>query len=157
MSKVRKGGVGLACIALVLLVAGCGSGGSGGGAHSTSASKSIAKPKRERGLEVDSEKSIQYAKVPSSAATQSGTVQIAYRNIAIEPDAVRVKVGSTIRWTNYDSVPHNVTSEGGPMHFASGNFGEGHSFELKVEETGVIHYECTLQPTTMNGTIEVVS
>ncbi len=157
MSKVRKGGVGLACIALVLLVAGCGSGGSGGGAHSTSASKSIAKPKRERGLEVDSEKSIQYAKVPSSAATQSGTVQIAYRNIAIEPDAVRVKVGSTIRWTNYDSAPHNVTSEGGPMHFSSGNFGEGHSFELKVVKTGVIHYECTLQPTTMNGTIEVVS
>ena len=158
MSKVGNGGIGLACIALVLLVAGCGSGGSGstGGAHSTSASKSIAKPRRERGLEVDSEKSIQYAKVPSSAATQSGTVQIAYRNIAIEPDAVRVKVGSTIRWTNYDSVPHNVTSESGPMHFASGNFGEGHSFELKVLKTGVIHYECTLQPTTMNGTIEVV-
>lgn len=161
MSKVGKGGVGLACIALVLLVAGCGSSGSGnaGGAQSasTSASKSTARPKRERGLEVDSEKAIQYAKVPSSAATQSGTVQIAYRNIAIEPDAVRVKVGSTIRWTNYDSVPHNVTSEGGPMHFASGNFGEGHSFELKVLKTGVIHYECTLQPTTMNGTIEVVS
>jgi plastocyanin len=157
LSKVGKGGIGLACIALVLLVAGCGSGGSDGGAHSTSASKSITKPKRERGLEVDSEKSIQYAKVPSSAATQSGTVQIAYRNIAIEPDAVRVKVGSTIRWTNYDSVPHNVTSEGGPMHFSSGNFGEGHSFELKVVKTGVIHYECTLQPTTMNGTIEVVS
>jgi plastocyanin len=158
LSKVGNGGMGLACVALVLLTAGCGSSGSGNAqSASTSASKSIAKPKRERGLEVDSAKSIQYAKVPSSAATQSGTVQIAYRNIAIEPDAVRVKVGSTIRWTNYDSVPHNVTSEGGPMHFASGNFGEGHSFELKVLKTGVIHYECTLQPTTMNGTIEVVS
>ena len=40
-------------------------------------------------------------------------MQIAYRNIAIAPDTVRVKVGSTIRWTNYDSVEHNVTSEGG--------------------------------------------
>jgi plastocyanin len=87
---------------------------------------------------------------------QSGLVQIAYRNIAIAPDTVRVKVGSTIRWTNYDSTPHNVTSEGGPQRFASKNFGEGATFEITVEKPGVIHYECTLQPTTMNGTIEVV-
>lgn len=153
----------LACVALALAAAGCGSSGSGGSGSSSTTTKTAAsqgkagKPKRETGLEVDAGKSIQYAKVPSSAATQSGTVQIAYRNIAIEPDAVRVKLGSTIKWTNYDSVPHNVTSEGGPMHFASGNFGEGRSYELKATKTGVIHYECTLEPTTMNGTIEVVS
>jgi len=88
---------------------------------------------------------------------QSGLVQIAYRNIAIDPDTVRVKVGSTIKWTNYDSVQANVTSEGGPQRFASKNFGEGGTFELKAEKPGVIHYECTLFPTTMNGTIEVVS
>jgi plastocyanin len=88
---------------------------------------------------------------------QSGVVQIAYRNIAIEPDTVRVKVGSTIKWTNYDSVQANVTSEGGPQTFASKNFGEGGTFELKAEKPGVIHYECTLFPTTMNGSIEVVS
>ena len=38
---------------------------------------------------------------------------VAYRNIAIDPDTLKVKVGSTIEWTNYDSVEHNVTSEGG--------------------------------------------
>ncbi len=152
----------LACVALALLAAGCGSSGSGANQSSSTTTKSAAsqgkagKPKRETGLEVDAGKSIQYAKAPSSAGTRSGTVQIAYRNIAIEPDAVRVKLGSTIKWTNYDSVPHNVTSEGGPMRFASGNFGEGRSYELKLTKTGVIHYECTLEPTTMNGTIEVV-
>jgi plastocyanin len=157
--KTGRTAIPLACVALALLAAGCGSSGSGGGQSSstTTSHSKTGKPKRETGLEVDAGKSIQYAKVPSSTGTQSGTVQIAYRNIAIEPDAVRVKVGSTIKWTNYDSVPHNVTSEGGPMHFASGNFGEGHSYELKVTKTGVIHYECTLEPTTMNGTIEVVS
>ena len=162
--KARNLGAPVACAVLALLAAGCGTSGSGqsggsdashAGATTTSRSKST-RPKRETGLEVDAGKSIQYVKVPASAPTQSGTIQIAYRNIAIEPDAVRVKVGSTIKWTNYDSVPHNVTSEGGPMHFASGNFGEGRSYELKVTKTGVIHYECTLQPTTMNGTIEVV-
>ena len=83
-------------------------------------------------------------------------MQIAYHNIAIEPGHARVKVGSTIKWTNYDSVEHNVTSEGGPQKFASKNFGEGGTFEVKLTKPGVIHYECTIHPTTMNGTIEVV-
>ncbi len=61
-------------------------------------------------------------------------MQIAYRNIAIAPDTLRVKVGSTIRWTNYDSVEHNVTSEGGPQQFASKNFGEGGTFEVKADQ-----------------------
>ena len=46
------------------------------------------------------------------AAAQSGTVAIAYRNFAIDPDAVKVKVGSTLKWTNYDPVANNVTSIG---------------------------------------------
>jgi plastocyanin len=98
-----------------------------------------------------------FASPSPSAPVQSGTVQIAYRDIAIEPDTVRVKVGSTIKWTNYDSTQANVTSEGGPYKFASKNFGEGGTFELKLEKPGVIHYESTQYPVTMNGTIEVVS
>ena len=46
-------------------------------------------------------------------------MQIAYRNIAINPDTVRVKVGSTLVWTDYDDVTHNVTLPSGPAHFAS--------------------------------------
>ena len=66
-------------------------------------------------------------------------------------------MGTTVRWTNYDSVEHNVTSKSGPQSFASGNFGEGHTFEVKLNRPGVIHYECTIHPASMNGTIEVVS
>jgi plastocyanin len=83
-------------------------------------------------------------------------VPIAYRNIAIDPDTIKVKVGSTIKWTNYDPVEHNVTSKGGPIHFASKNFGEGGTVEFKMTKPGVIHYLCTIHPATMNGTIEVV-
>jgi plastocyanin len=87
---------------------------------------------------------------------KSGVVQIEYREIAINPDTVKVKVGSTVKWTNYDSVEHNVTSEGGPAKFASKSFGEGGTYEVKLTKPGVIHYECTNHPATMNGTIEVV-
>ncbi len=83
-------------------------------------------------------------------------MQIAYRNIAIDPDTLRVKVGSTIKWTNYDSVEHNVTSEGGVAKFASKDFGEGGTYEIRVTKPGIIHYECTIHPASMNGTIEVV-
>ncbi len=84
-------------------------------------------------------------------------MQIAYRNIAIDPDTVRAKVGSTIKWTNEDPEKCNVTSEGGPYKFASKDFGEGGTFELKLDQarrgstTSARYY-----PTTMNGTIEVV-
>ncbi len=87
---------------------------------------------------------------------EGGVVKISYRDFAIDPDTVKVKVGSTIEWTNEDEAPANVTSEGGPMKFASGSMSEGRSFRLRVSRTGVIHYECTLEPVTMNGTIEVV-
>ncbi|MEA2209051.1 MAG: hypothetical protein QOF54_1528 [Solirubrobacteraceae bacterium] len=83
-------------------------------------------------------------------------MHIAYRNIAIAPDTVRVRVGSTVRWTNFDNVSHNVTSEGGPAKFASRDFGEGGTFQVKLTKPGVIHYECTIHPASMNGTIEVV-
>ncbi len=152
----------------LIALAGCGSSGSNetetttvtvGGRTSTittskSASGSQSKP-GSGGLQANT--TPKFGKPPAGAPVQSGTVQIAYRNIAIDPDVLKVKVGSTLKWTNYDPVEHNVTSKGGPAKFASKNFGEGGTFEFKATQAGVIHYECTIHPTTMNGTIEVVS
>ncbi len=97
-----------------------------------------------------------FASPSPSAPVRSGTCTIAYRYFTIRPDTLRVKAGTTVMWTNYDSVQHNVTSLGGAQRFASGNFGEGASFSVKLTRPGVIHYECTNHPATMNGTIEVL-
>jgi plastocyanin len=139
------------CVALVA-IAGCGS--------SSSSSSTSA---RSTGSAPQGASTVQSVKVgvkpkfaTASGPVQSGTVPIAYRNIAIAPDTVRVKVGSTIEWTNYDNVEHNVTSEGGPQQFASKTFGERGTFTIKALKPGVIHYECTIHPASMNGTIEVV-
>jgi len=139
------------CTALAA-VAGCGS------SSSSSSSSSGAASTKPATTATGSLKVTTTPKfVPASGPVKSGTVQIAYRNIAIAPDALRVKVGSTIKWTNFDAVAHNVTSEGGPQKFASKDFGESGTFELKALKPGVIHYECTFHPASMNGTIEVVS
>jgi len=44
----------------------------------------------------------------------------------------------------------------GRQQIASKDFGEDGTFEVKLRAPGLIRYVCTLYPTTMNGTIEVV-
>ncbi len=141
----------IACSAL-LFAAGCGSSSSSSTSSSTAASTSTSAS--SGGLKANT--TPKYAAPAASSPVQSGTVQIAYRNIAIDPDTVKVKVGSTLKWTDYDDVTHNVTSESGPSKFASANLKEGSTFSYKVTKPGVIHYECTYHPASMNGTIEVV-
>jgi plastocyanin len=141
----------IACSAL-LFVAGCGS--SSSSTTTTTSSTAASTSASSGGLKPNT--TPKYAAPAASAPVQSGTVQIAYHNIAIDPDTVKVKVGSTIKWTNQDPVEHNVTSEGGPAKFASKGFSENGTYELKVTKPGVIHYECTIHPASMNGTIEVV-
>lgn len=156
------------CVALALALAGCGSSTTSSAGTATSSSTttgaSATTPSTSTphstssvsgGFKVTT--TPKFATPEPSAPVQSGVVQVAYRDIAIDPDTLKVKVHSTIRWTNYDSVDHNVTSIGaGPQKFASKEFGENGTFEIKVEKPGIIHYESTTQPTTMNGTIEVV-
>jgi plastocyanin len=144
--------VAIACAALAF-TAGCGSS-SSSSSSSTAAPAKTSSTSTAGGLKANT--TPKYASPSSSSPIQSGVVPIAYRNIAIDPDTLKVKVGSTIRWTNYDSVEHNVTSEGGVARFASKDFGEGGTYEVKVTKPGIIHYECTIHPASMNGTIEVV-
>ena len=159
----------IACAALVV-GAGCGSsssstsGSAGSSPPTTSTSAPATGTSTPAGASTPAVKSgalqptttPKFAAPSPSAPVSSGIVPISYRNIAIAPDTLRVKVGSTIRWTNFDSVQHDVTSERGPQKFASKTFGQGKTFELKVTEPGVINYECTIHPASMNGTIEVV-
>ncbi len=141
----------MACPVL-LLAAGCGS--SGSNSSTSSSASSSTSVTQSAGLHANT--TPKYAAPASSAPVQSGTVQIAYRNIAIDPDTVKVKVGSTIKWTNFDEVTHNVISQGGASKFSSKDLHMNDTFEFKATKPGTIHYECTYHPASMNGTIEVV-
>jgi len=153
----------VACAAL-LLAAGCGSsnktpegspgaGGTGaGGAASGVPGATTPTEGAGAGAEVFGEPSEKAA-----APRPSGAVaEIAYRDVAINPARTKVKVGTAIIWTNHDAVEHNVTSVSGPAHIDSKNIEEGQSFQFKVTKPGTIRYECTIHPTTMKGTIQVV-
>ena len=153
---MRRGLPTLIVCAALAFVAGCGSS-HGTATSSTASSSSSSTPTSttaRAGLTADT--TPKFVAPEASAPVHSGTVHIAYRDIAIAPDTLRVKVGTTISWTNYDPIEENVTSEGGPQKFASGRFGEGGSYQITALRPGVIHYESTLHPASMNGAIEVV-
>jgi plastocyanin len=143
----------LSLCAGLTLAQGCGSGGSS--SAGSAAAKRGTTQTAKSGLVPDGK--INYASPPANAPVKSGLVKITYREFTIEPDTVRAKVGSTLKWTNEDTEKCNVTSEGGAYKFASKDLSEGASFELKLNKPGITHYECTYYPATMNGTIEVVS
>jgi plastocyanin len=138
-----------------LLAAGCALAaalsGCGGSQHQRGASTGA-----QTEVSVSGGRTPKYASPASSAPVRTGVVQLEYRELTIDPDAVRAKVGSTIRWVNGDPQPCNVVSRGGSYRFASGQLAEGKSFQLRLTRPGTIHYECTAYPATMNGTIQAV-
>lgn len=139
-----------ACAACALVaLAGCGSSQPGKTSTTTGAG-----PASSSGIQLQT--TPKYLKPSPGEPIRSGLVNVAYRDITIHPAVLRVRVGTIVKWTNYDPVDHNVTSESGPQKFASEDFGEGGTYEVKLTKPGVIHYQCTIHPATMNGTIEVV-
>jgi|SRR5436190_21705335 len=141
----------IACVTL-LLASGCGSSKEARSASRTASSATESEPASGPGGEVFGEPS----EKPNPPRPSGAVAQIAYRDVAISPAKTTAKVGTTIVWTNHDSVEHNVTSVSGPAHFTSKNIEEGQSFQFKVTKLGTIRYECTIHPTAMKGTIAVV-
>ncbi|WP_345044945.1 cupredoxin domain-containing protein [Streptomyces sannanensis] len=89
--------------------------------------------------------------VPRVPAKQAGDVTIA--DNAFSPAVLEVTVGTVVTWTNQDSEPHTVTSQGeGPMN--SGELGRGQAYSQTFTEPGTYTYHCTLHP-GMHGEIVV--
>ncbi len=77
------------------------------------------------------------------------------KDIKYVPKDITVDAGTTITWTNSDSVPHTVTKEGGPGgEFDSGDIGPGDTFELTADVPGKVDYVCTIHP-DQTGTFTV--
>jgi plastocyanin len=144
----------LPAICAALLAAGCGSSGSSPAksASTGTPTQSTRKPTSHLSLETTP----RFAAPSSALPVQSGRVRITYRFFTIDPDVVRVKAGSTLEWTNTDPGPDNVTSVGAPEAFSSPTLPTGATFRVRLSKPGIYHYESTLHPASMNGTIEVL-
>jgi plastocyanin len=130
------------CLALGVGAVGCGGGkdnggGNGGGGKATSAPKSTD--------------------TGGGGGGGGKTASVAMKNIAFNPKSLSVAKGTTVKWTNDDSVNHDVTKTGGPgPKFASGsgNIAKGDTFEQTFDTAGKVDYVCTVHP-NMTASITV--
>lgn len=89
----------------------------------------------------------------SISTPSTSNVEVTIKNFGFTPDTLTVKVGTTITWTNQDSVTHTVTSD--TDVFDSGGLGKGESFSFTFTAAGSYPYHCTPHHAQMSGTIIV--
>jgi plastocyanin len=97
---------------------------------------------------------------PSPSPTPSGPTSVvsiptgaqALTNTAFSPDLADVTVGTTITWTNTDSVPHTSTAD--EAGWNSGTVEPGKSFSFTFGTAGTFRYHCAIHP-GMIGTVVV--
>jgi plastocyanin len=89
------------------------------------------------------------------AGGPGATVPVRMKENSFDPSFLTIKKGTTVTWTNEDSVAHTVTYTGaGDKKFDSGNLAKGNSFSNTFNEPGRFIYACT-QHGSMAGTIVV--
>lgn len=92
--------------------------------------------------------SAQAPSLPASVAP--GAVRIA--SFAFGPQAITVAPGTSVTWTNADSIPHTSTST--DRQWDSGPIQPGASFRITLSTSGTYSYACTIHP-FMQATVVV--
>jgi len=85
--------------------------------------------------------------------TTPAPVSVAIKSYTFVPDIVEISKGTTVIWTNDDSVPHTVTSISGA--FDSGNIDPGKSYSYTFNQAGPFEYSCTMHPSMTHGKVIV--
>lgn len=88
----------------------------------------------------------------TTAAAGGGEEEVGIADLAFSPDTVTVSAGTTVTWTNSDTLTHTVDTEDGTLD--SGNLDNGAEFSFTFDEAGTFDYFCEIHP-TMTGTVVV--
>jgi plastocyanin len=89
----------------------------------------------------------------ATKAPNSGITAISIAKGQYRPKNMTIKVGTTLTWTNDDSVPESVTSDA-PGLFDSGSIAPGATFSQAFPSAGTFPYHSTVG-TTIYGSITV--
>lgn len=81
---------------------------------------------------------------PPPSPPPSGQNAVAIQNFAFNPSALTVKAGTTVTWTNEDSVAHDVISDSGA--FSSDSLSTGQTFSHTFDAAGTYEYHCGIHP-----------
>ncbi len=94
--------------------------------------------------------------------TNQKTVNINLRQIAFQPAKIKVKSGTTVTWTNADTVDHYINTDSHPAHtyYPTQNshvLTPGATYSLTFTTPGEYPYHCSAHAASMTGSILVES
>jgi plastocyanin len=90
----------------------------------------------------------------TSSNNPAAVSSVSIKDYAFTPASITVKKGTTVTWTNADSVGHTVTETDGQAGPSSGTLDQGKSYSFTFNTAGTFHYECKIHP-YMTGTVTV--
>lgn len=95
----------------------------------------------------------------SQTTSTSGSTTIIIQNFAFNPASITISRGSTVTWTNQDSVQHQIINDatataGQGQIFESSPIGQGQSYSFTFTTAGTYPYHCNIHP-YMKGTVIV--
>ena len=82
------------------------------------------------------------------------TDAVTIKNFGFSPATISVPAGSTVVWTNDDSVQHDITFDGGGI--VSSVLNHNDTFSHTFPTAGTYHYICSIHP-FMHGTVIVTA
>jgi plastocyanin len=88
----------------------------------------------------------------SAAGDTTAVSEVTLANFTMSPKTVTVAVGTSVRWTNADDIPHTVVSE--DHTFKSKVMDTDERFTFTFSKAGTYKYFCSIHP-HMTGTVIV--
>jgi plastocyanin len=89
--------------------------------------------------------------LPVTAARADDNLEVHIDNFVFQPSELKIKLGTTVTWTNRDDIPHTVVSAG---KFRSKTLDTDDKFTFTFTNAGDYKYFCSLHP-HMTGMIKV--
>lgn len=78
------------------------------------------------------------------------TAAVTMASLAFNPATLTIKRGTTVTWTNNDSVSHQIKS----ASFNSDILSQGQSYSMTFNDAGIFDYSCAIHP-AMTGQLIV--
>lgn len=92
-----------------------------------------------------------------AAPAEAASAAVLIQNFAYSPSTITIAVGSSITWTNRDSVDHTVTEVSGPAGFDSGQIAPGATYTHTFTVAGTYTYHCADHSMMPTATVRVGS
>lgn len=80
----------------------------------------------------------------TGSENSSAASDVTIKGFTYTPATLTIKVGTTVKWTNNDSVTHTVISDTGL--FDSGELASGDSYSFTFTQAGTFAYHCAMHP-----------